>query len=72
MDATLLGMAGHRVEYGRNGNPTVRAAERRIASLEGAPDCVLFNSGMAAITTSLLALLGAGKHLIITGDSSCQ
>ena len=69
MDATLLGMAGHRVEYGRNGNPTVRAAERRIASLEGAPDCVLFNSGMAAITTSLLALLGAGKHLIITGDS---
>ena len=69
MDNTLLGMADDRTEYGRNGNPTVRAAERRIAALENAVDCVLFNSGMAAITTSLLAFLGAGKHLILTRDS---
>jgi len=42
-----------REEYGRYGNPTVRAAERKIAALEGAEDCALFASGMAAVTTAM-------------------
>src|SRR4051794_6436324 len=49
-----------REEYGRYGNPTVRAAERKIAALEGAEDCALFASGMAAGTTGRAEDPGAG------------
>src|SRR3989442_6342437 len=57
-----------REEYGRYGNPTVRAAERKIAALEGAEDCALFASGMAAITTTMFELLKSGDHVILTSD----
>jgi cystathionine gamma-synthase len=57
-----------RYEYGRYGNPTQRAVEMKLAQLEGAEDCQLFSSGMAAITTTLLALLANGQHIIITDD----
>jgi len=57
-----------REEYGRYGNPTVRAAERKIAELDGAENCVLFSSGMAAATTALLALLKSGQHVVMTSD----
>jgi len=57
-----------REEYGRYGNPTVRTAERKLAALDGAEDCALFGSGMAAITTALLALLKAGDHVVLTSD----
>src|SRR6478609_6946805 len=46
-----------REEYGRYGNPTVRELELRIAALEGTDDAIAFSSGMAAMTTALLALL---------------
>ncbi len=55
-----------REEYGRYGNPTVRAAEAKIAALEGAQDCILVSSGMAAVTSALLLLLAAGDHLVLT------
>jgi cystathionine gamma-synthase len=57
-----------REEYGRYGNPTVRVAERKIAALDGAEAAALFASGMAAATTTLLALLKAGDHLVMTAD----
>jgi cystathionine gamma-synthase len=57
-----------REEYGRYGNPTVRAAERKLAALEGAEDGAMFGSGMAAATTALLALLKAGDHVVMTSD----
>lgn len=57
-----------RIDYGRYGNPTIRAVEERIAALEGVEDALLLSSGMAAITTSLLALLEAGSHIVITDD----
>lgn len=69
MDARMWGLHGDRTEYGRYGNPTVAAAEARLAALEGAQECVLFASGMAAITSTLLTLLNSGSHLIITDDS---
>lgn len=69
MDARLWGMANGRTEYGRYGNPTVSAAEAKIAALDGAQSAVLFSSGMAAVTTTLLTLLGAGAHVVITDDS---
>jgi cystathionine gamma-synthase len=56
-------------EYGRYGNPTVQIAEKRLADLEGAEDCVVFTSGMSAITTTILTLVQSGDHIVITDDS---
>jgi len=42
--------------YGRADNATVRQTEAVLASLEGAADCLLFSSGMAAATSLFLAL----------------
>ena len=58
-----------REEYGRYGNPTQRIAEQKLAALEGAGDCLLFSSGMAAITTALYAVLSHGAHVVVTDDS---
>ncbi len=57
-----------REEYGRYGNPTVRAAEAKLAALDGAEDALLLSSGMAAITTSLFILLSQGDHFVMTED----
>lgn len=56
-------------EYGRYGNPTAKIAERRLTDLEGAEDCVVFSSGMSAITTTILSLVQSGDHIVITDDS---
>ena len=56
-------------EYGRYGNPTAKIAEARLANLEGAEDCVVSSSGMSAITTTILALVQSGDHIVITDDS---
>ena len=58
-----------REEYGRYGNPTQRVAERKLAVLEGADDCLLFSSGMAAVTTSMHAVLSHNAHVVVTDDS---
>ncbi|MGZ3475535.1 MAG: trans-sulfuration enzyme family protein, partial [Polyangiales bacterium] len=62
----------HREEYGRYGNPTVRALEERIAALEspegGDVECAAFGSGMAALSTAILALLKQGSHAILFRD----
>jgi len=58
-----------RDEYGRYSNPTLTAAEGKLAALEGAEDAVLFATGMCAITTSMLALLSAGDHAIAVRDT---
>ena len=58
-----------RLEYGRYGNPTQRVAEQKIAALEGAEDGLLFASGMAAITTTLFAMLARGAHVVVTDDA---
>ena len=57
-----------REDYGRYGNPTVRAVEAKLAALEGSQDAMLLSSGMAAVTTTLLLLLQQGDHLILTND----
>lgn len=69
MESKTWGDGSHeREEYGRYGNPTVMAVERRIAALEGAEDAALYSSGMAAITTLLLTVLKAGQHIVMTDD----
>lgn len=57
-----------REEYGRYGNPSVRVVEERLAAIEGAEDALLFGSGMAAITTSILALVKTGSHVVLFAD----
>ena len=57
-----------REEYGRYGNPTVRALEARLAALEGTEDAVVFSSGMAAITTTALALTKRGDHVVLFSE----
>lgn len=54
--------------YTRYGNPTLSVAERKIAALEGAEAAVVAASGMAAISSSLLAALKAGDELISTAE----
>ena len=57
-----------RDEYGRYGNPTCRSVEHRIAALEGTEEALLFASGMAAVTTTILALVKAGQHVVFFKD----
>ena len=51
--------------YARLENPTVLAAERKIAALEEAEAALCFSSGMAAITATLLSALRAGDALLL-------
>jgi cystathionine gamma-synthase len=54
--------------YTRDGNPTHTAVESAIAQLEGTDAALLFASGMNAITTSILALVKAGDHIVAQRD----
>ncbi len=54
--------------YTRYGNPTNSVAESAIAELEGADAALLFSSGMNAITTSILALVKSGDHIVAQED----
>lgn len=52
--------------YARRGTPTSKALEQAIAGLEGGYDAVITPSGLSAISTTLLAYLNAGDHLLVT------
>ncbi|MCP3981638.1 MAG: aminotransferase class I/II-fold pyridoxal phosphate-dependent enzyme [bacterium] len=54
--------------YARYGNPTIVEVEGRLAALEGAERSAVFSSGMAAITTTLLAVAGRGARIAIQRD----
>ena len=54
--------------YTRYGNPTHTVAEKCIADLEHADGALLFASGMGAITTSILALVKSGDHIVAQRD----
>ena len=54
-------------EYSRTDNPTRRALETCLASLEGSTHAVAFSSGMAAITT-LAMTLRSGDRVLIPDD----
>ena len=50
--------------YSRDENPTVRAAEQAVAQIEGGESCVLFASGMGALSAALFGLVSAGDEVI--------
>jgi cysteine-S-conjugate beta-lyase len=66
---TAEDLHAHRAEYqyGRHGTPTTRALQDVLMKLEG-PQCAgvgLAPSGLAAISTTLLAVLKTGDHLLV-------
>ena len=70
---TAEDLHAHRGEfqYGRRGTPTTKALQQALMALEG-PQCVgvgLAPSGLAAISTTLLAVLKAGDHLLVCDNA---
>ncbi len=55
--------------YGRLGTPTVSALEEALAELEGGYRTLLTPSGLSAIAATLLALVAAGDHVLITDSA---
>jgi len=62
---TRLTDRGTELKYSREENPTTRALERVLAKLEGGSDALAFNSGMAAIAATILALAKRDTTLLI-------
>ena len=52
--------------YGRYGTPTTFALQEAVARIEGGHATLAVGSGKTAITTTLLALLRSGDHLLVT------
>jgi cystathionine beta-lyase/cystathionine gamma-synthase len=63
-----LRVTGSDSYYTRYGNPTNSVAERTVAALEGVDAALTFSSGMGAITTTIMALLKGGDHIVAQRD----
>ncbi len=50
--------------YSRGLNPTVEILRKKLAALDGAEDCLVFNSGAAATTAGVLANVKGGDHIV--------
>lgn len=50
--------------YSRGLNPTVEILRKKLAALDGAEDCLVFNSGAAAIFAGILACVKSGDHIV--------
>jgi len=55
-------------EYTRSLNPTRKALESKLASLENSKFALAFSSGLAAESTVILALLKSGDHIVASDD----
>ena len=51
--------------YSRGNNPTLELLERKLAALEQTEKAKVFSSGMGAISSSLIALLESGDHVLV-------
>ena len=70
---TAEDLHAHRGEfqYGRRGTPTTKALQEALMALEG-PQCAgvgIAPSGLSAITTTLLAMLKSGDHLLVCDNA---
>ncbi len=50
--------------YSRGRNPTVDILRRKLAALDGAEDCLVFNNGAAATFAAVLANVKSGDHIV--------
>jgi cystathionine gamma-synthase len=55
--------------YSRNSNPTVAVLEAKMAALDGTAAACAFSTGMAAISSTLFALLSPGERVVSIKDS---
>jgi cystathionine gamma-synthase len=55
--------------YSRNSNPTCQQFEEKVAMLEGVERATSFSTGMAAINSTLMALLSPGQRVVSIKDS---
>lgn len=53
------------ITYGRHGSQSHKELENTLCALEGYDKCLLTNSGVSAITVTLLALLNKGDHILV-------
>jgi cystathionine beta-lyase len=60
-----------RYQYGRRGTPTTEALENALRALDGeaCAGVALLPSGLSAISTALLAVAGAGDHILVTDSA---
>ncbi|HRE60989.1 MAG TPA: cystathionine beta-lyase [Micropepsaceae bacterium] len=65
-DLETLESKGQRYTYGRRGTPTTDAFAEAMTALEGGAGTVLLPSGLAAVTTAILALTASGDHILLT------
>ena len=56
------------IYYGRYGNASVYALEEALCALDQAEGCVLTSSGVAAITSTLMAVVRSGDHLLVADN----
>lgn len=66
--ANLFGLKETGYIYSRIHNPTVTVFEERVALLEGGVGALAVSSGMAAITTAILNIAGAGDEIVTAGN----
>jgi cystathionine beta-lyase/cystathionine gamma-synthase len=62
------GYARDRFIYTRYGNPNQWALQTKLAALEGVESALVFSSGMAAITATVLALVDKGAHIVASNE----
>ena len=63
--AAMLDRTGNRYPYGLTNTPTIEALVSALNELEGAAGTVLVPSGLAAVTTAILAVARAGTDILI-------
>ena len=70
-DETLRYLRGERegFYYSRSSNPTLRQLELTLAQLQGRDACLLVGSGVATVSSTLLALCKAGDHVLAFVES---
>ncbi|MFO1170841.1 MAG: cystathionine beta-lyase [Hyphomicrobiaceae bacterium] len=64
-DLETLESGKQRYTYGRKGSPSMSALEDALTNLEGGVACYLMPSGLSAVTTTLLAFVKAGDHILM-------
>jgi len=62
------GYARDRFIYTRYGNPSQWAVQEKLAALEGAESAIVFSSGMAAISASVISMLDKGGHVVASNE----
>ncbi|WP_036717403.1 trans-sulfuration enzyme family protein [Paenibacillus harenae] len=62
-EQAMSGLQDHHV-YSRGNNPTVSYLEQKLADMEEAESAKCFASGMAAISSAILSVVGQGDHVV--------